>query len=309
MSFTISGTGSAPLLSTTTALHLDVTTVDPNSGQGAANPTSRYAVGLIRFGDGVGYWPPLSIFGGPEWIAVPNGTTTLAYAIFGTGVVTVTEVSGPSPLSFPTSSTLEQLTDVNISSPSDGQLVQWNAAAAKWEAGSVGPGLGGALTRIGSHLLLASASSIDITAIPATFAHLVLMIQARGDLAGVNNTGLCVQFNGDTAAHYDTISTIATGAVSSTVNAGVSNGFLGIIQAATAQANFAATFMVHIANYARTTFFKNAVSRAEWDTNASPQNRDYAVTWLSTAAINEIKLFATSGNLIAGSVVDLYGLS
>jgi len=131
--FSISGSGSHALTSGTTALYLDVTTIAAGSGVGRANPTSRYDVGLIRFSDGTGFWAPVAINGGPQWIGVPFGATTLAYNVFGSGVVSVTEViGGTSPFAGSIPS-LSQLTDVSVSSPSNGQVLEWVASASKWE--------------------------------------------------------------------------------------------------------------------------------------------------------------------------------
>jgi hypothetical protein len=47
-----------------------------------------------------------------------------------------------------------------------------------------------------------SAASIDVTGIIAGYAHLRLVLQARGD-AAVTTTSLLVRFNNDSAANYD----------------------------------------------------------------------------------------------------------
>src|SRR5919205_4667546 len=93
-SYTLSGTGVQALSANVTALHVAISTVPAVAGLGRANPSSYYDVGLLRFGDGTGFWSPFPINGGPQGFGVPYGTTQLGYSIFGAGVVTVTEVIG-----------------------------------------------------------------------------------------------------------------------------------------------------------------------------------------------------------------------
>lgn len=129
--YTLSGTGTQTLTAGTTQVYVAVTVVPSSSGIGRANPTSRYDIGLLRFGNASGWWAPVAINGGPQWIGLPFGCDRLGYAVFTGGTITVTEASGTSPFvgSFPS---LAQLTDANVSSPTNGQVLTWDSATSRW---------------------------------------------------------------------------------------------------------------------------------------------------------------------------------
>lgn len=101
MSYAISGSGTHAVSAGVEQLYLDITTTPANAGEGRANPTSKYDIGLIRAGDGTGWWSAVPIVGGPQWIGLPHGTTEIAYVVFNTGEVEVTEVALPNPFTGP----------------------------------------------------------------------------------------------------------------------------------------------------------------------------------------------------------------
>ncbi len=92
--YSLSGSGVQALSANVTALHVSITTLPAVAGFGRANPAAYYDVGLLRFGDGTGYWAPFPVHGGPEWFGVPPGTTHLGYGLIGAAVISVVEVIG-----------------------------------------------------------------------------------------------------------------------------------------------------------------------------------------------------------------------
>jgi hypothetical protein len=155
--FTISGAGNHSLSPGTTALHLTVTTLIADAGPGSANPAAYYGLGLLRFSDGTGYWAPQQIQGGPQWIGVPYGATSLYYALVGAGAASVTEVIGGTSPFVGSLPSLEQLTDVAISSVADGQSIKWVASASQWQNYTPSSGGGGSAS-----LLLDYTAATDL---------------------------------------------------------------------------------------------------------------------------------------------------
>lgn len=155
-------------------------------------------------------------------------------------------------------------------------------------------------------------ASWDVTGIAQTYAHLQLMIAARGDTAAAA-TQLNLRFNGDSAANYYTDGLTASAAAASAIEQlAQTSGRASGMTAATANANYAGCTTVMIYNYAGTTFRKNFSSQggrvtANSTTNITPE---YALGfWDSTAAINQITVLPGAGNWIAGSRLTIYGLT
>lgn len=132
-SYTLSGTGTQALSTNVTAAHVTINTPGSLSGIGRANPLSRYDVALLRFGDGTGFWAPVAVNGGPQWIGVPAGTTEVGYSVFGAASLTFAEVIGGSPPFGTSTPSLEQLTDVSVSGVSNGQVLEWDSASSLWK--------------------------------------------------------------------------------------------------------------------------------------------------------------------------------
>lgn len=131
--YTLSGVGTHALSAATTALHVTINTPGIRADQGRANPANFYQCALLRFGDGTGWWAPIPVQGGPQWIPVPAGSTIIGYNVFGAASVTVAEVIGGSPPFGTPSISLEALTDASIISASNGDVLTWVSADSKWE--------------------------------------------------------------------------------------------------------------------------------------------------------------------------------
>lgn len=77
-------------------MYLAITTLPAGLPSGRANPVNHFDVGLIRFGDTTGFFAPIPVLGGPQWVGVPVGTTRMGYAMLNGAATTVTEVIGGS---------------------------------------------------------------------------------------------------------------------------------------------------------------------------------------------------------------------
>jgi hypothetical protein len=170
---------------------------------------------------------------------------------------------------------------------------------------------GGAMTRIGSPIVLASpAPNFDFTSIPSTYNHLKIIIQARGDTA-LGQTDVQMRLNNDGGANYDNelLNGINTTASASNVTAGVDN-YIGNVPAASATAGFAGSLEIVIFNYARTTFYKNynGISGSMASAAANALSRFSTGQWRNTAAVSRVTLVPGAGNFDTGSVATLYGI-
>ena len=156
-----------------------------------------------------------------------------------------------------------------------------------------------------------SAANVDMTSIVGTYAHLLVVAYARSD-AATNSVLTNLQFNGDTAANYDTQRLIGSAAtvVASESFAATSMTF-GSIAANTAGANLFGASITFIPHYAGSANNKAAVSIAAQKNGTASGNMSsnvFAGFWRSNAAITRITLLPASGNFVAGTRVTLYAL-
>lgn len=179
-------------------------------------------------------------------------------------------------------------------------------------AQATGVAWAGGMKRLHDTTLGVDAASVDITGIPATFAHLKLVIYARSDVAATF-TNLYLRFNGDTGANYD-YQTLSANATSVAAAEGVAQTVmqLGYMPANTAVANSFGACEAVIPHYAGATNHKAVTASTHVrHTNASGGIRldTSAGDWRAATAINQITVLGPSGNLKAGTRVTLYGMS
>src|SRR5258708_4112279 len=105
MPFSLSGAGVHAITPGTGWLEVHVTTFPALPGVGRANPANYYELGLLRVGDGTGFWPAQPIEAEHQVVGCPSGTTQLGYALFAGTIIEVTDVAGSNPFSGPVGST------------------------------------------------------------------------------------------------------------------------------------------------------------------------------------------------------------
>lgn len=155
-----------------------------------------------------------------------------------------------------------------------------------------------------------AAATIDFTGIVATFAHLLLEIEGRGDAAAAN-IAVLLRLNNDSAGNYDAqeSSAVAASVTASESFAATGITIAGRMPANTAPANAAGMISVVIPQYAGTTLQKvlRAIeSGKNGTTTGSLVVRTCAGFWRSTAAVNRITLIPGAGNFAAGTRASLY---
>lgn len=170
----------------------------------------------------------------------------------------------------------------------------------------------GMVRPIADILLGAPAALIDFTSIPATFAHLRVVCSLRGDTA-VTGLATNVRFNNDVAANYSSelhTDSINVAAISESLAA--TSGRLGRCPGSTAPALEFATTIHEIADYRSVAKHKNGVAQTSSRETAASGGMNLeieAISWFAAVAvINQITIFPSSGNFIAGSRATLYGM-
>lgn len=156
-----------------------------------------------------------------------------------------------------------------------------------------------------------SAASIDVTGIVATYAHLMITLYARCDVASTFGTAV-MRFNGDAGTNYDW-QQLQGQAATASASENFANGALqiGNIPGNTAGANLFSANEIFIPNYAGSTNNKQFLAVAAAKVGTATTNMVVNVFgggWRSAAAINRITIFPGSGNLVAGTRLTIHAL-
>lgn len=167
-------------------------------------------------------------------------------------------------------------------------------------------------TRIYDQTLLADAAVIDTGAggVPATYDHLVLVVQARGTEAVVLSA-LYFRVNDDSAANYDSQQTFGRNTSTATADAQAATGWIiGSLPGASAAAGVAAAFVAFVPNYAATTLEKSVYILGGFADEAAAGGdvRIHGGHWRNTAAISRVSIAPQAGDLLAGSRMTVYGI-
>lgn len=171
-----------------------------------------------------------------------------------------------------------------------------------------------ARTELGS-----DAANIDLTSIPSTYKHLLLLLRARSDRASNSLDNLYLRFNNDSnAANYFTESgnMVGTAGAWASLQA-LGTGSTGIefrngLPAATSPSNAFACLAIWIQSYADTGQHRIA-HYTGWNPSTEATNGLMVLMgggkWINTAdAISRITLLPVNGsNLVTGSDYTLYG--
>jgi hypothetical protein len=153
-----------------------------------------------------------------------------------------------------------------------------------------------------------AASSIDISSIVTGYAHLRLVLIARGDI-GTQSTTLQARLNNDSSTSYQSSLTAGNGSTVVAVEGlGTTSMHLGYMPAGTATANYFSSSEILIPQYAGTLAAKavHAVTGARYGNATTNGNIYVAAGWWTTSAINRITLFPGNGNFVAGTRATLY---
>jgi hypothetical protein len=178
---------------------------------------------------------------------------------------------------------------------------------------------GNAYSTINETTLANSTTSvITWSSIPQTYAHLVIVVQARLTETTALTDDILLTFNGDTGAHYSYLDTFATN-ISGSLTGGSSSNYgqnsIPLFRVAASQGGApvnAGGGFAWLPNYANTAFNKSAhaLSGAGNGTSAMVDGRTRMGWWnpAAQAAVTSVSLTAPgTSNFLAGSQFSLYG--
>ena len=144
-----------------------------------------------------------------------------------------------------------------------------------------------------------SATSYTFSAIPSTYTDLVLVCYIQNS----SSANTYVRFNGDSSSIYSRTQLAGNGTSATSGRASNTNaGYIDAVPTQTPNENI----IVQFQNYSNSTTYKTYLSRAN---NAATGVQATVGLWSSTAAINQIAIFADSGTMTAGTTLTLYGIA
>ena len=154
--------------------------------------------------------------------------------------------------------------------------------------------------KIQSTTLGAAAASIDFTSIAASWTDLRIV------LVGTSSTGNSIRarFNSDSGTNYSTTIIFGNGS-SATSSASTNLAHIFITNGSSTTIPLMAT--LDIFSYAGSTY-KTSLATQSRDENGTGVVGNSVQLWRSTAAITDISLFLSSGNLSTGTTATLYGI-
>jgi hypothetical protein len=148
--------------------------------------------------------------------------------------------------------------------------------------------------KIATTTVSGGSTSVTLSSIPATYTDLVLV------MAGSNsaNSDLRMRFNGDTGSNYSATVLFGDGSAANSFRESNQTSFYGAFGPNSNN-------IITIQNYSNTTTYKTALTRSNM-----PHVYVFAMAqmWRSTAAINSVTLFVTSGSYNSDVVFTLYGI-
>jgi hypothetical protein len=153
-----------------------------------------------------------------------------------------------------------------------------------------------------------AAAAIEFTSIPGTYTDLKLVISHRSTgTYGAQTSYLNTAINGVTT---DRTYRILEGYSGSTTASSSSTGpRTGYTIGTTATADTFASTEIYFPNYSSSSYKSFSVDGVTETNSANADQHIVACLWSSTAAITSLSLTVDSGNLVAGSIASLYGIT
>lgn len=162
---------------------------------------------------------------------------------------------------------------------------------------------------IQEQILATTATTVTFSAIPSTYKHLQIRIDARTD-RGAGGDQIYMTVNGDSAANYAAHTLTGNGSTvtsNSYTSSTPINTYVAWTTAASNPASVFAPSIIDILDYANTSKYKT-VRSLTGNQDTTPRIILISNLWQNTAAITSVSLAPVTGpNFIAGSRFSLYG--
>lgn len=169
----------------------------------------------------------------------------------------------------------------------------------------------GVMRMLADSTLGVAAASFDFTSIPATFAHLMLVLYGRGDTAATDVGAQLRMDNDSSALYYSEVLDVNGTTVTASESIAGTSAVVGRVPAASGQANWFGSCAILIPHYAAGSNAKGWTSHgscARGTTTGNTILRIGSGLWSNISLINRLTLFPAAGNFAAGSRATLYGL-
>ena len=141
-----------------------------------------------------------------------------------------------------------------------------------------------------------SASSVTFSSIPQGYRDLELIVDGSGD----SNANFGARFNNDTGSNYSFVAMYGNG------SSGIADtNTINYIPLVYASANGVSQGFAQIMDYSAVDKHTTSLLRQN---NVNDVVRAMTVRWSNTAAITEIDIFRSAGNINSGTTFDLYGI-
>ena len=188
-----------------------------------------------------------------------------------------------------------------LAAGANGQVLQGSGSFLSWVGG---------MAQIGDTTLGAPAAQIDFQNIPQTFAHLLALITARGDVAATL-TALNLRCNGDVGANYWVQGGQASAATMTAAESlSQTLAIIGYATGATAIAGYQGSAILFVPNYTAATP-KTMLNLSGILTSGGTGGQVFrfgSAEYAQSLAVNRLTFLPGGGNFIAGSRVTLYGM-
>lgn len=155
------------------------------------------------------------------------------------------------------------------------------------------------------------SASLSFTSIPSTYKHLQIRGIARNTSAGTASDYILLKLNSDTGSNYAFHWLYGTGsAAGATASINRSNLPIGTCWETSALANSFSAVVCDILDYQNTNKYKTTRSLGGGDTNGGSYQEVNFMSglWRDTAAITQIDVSSSDGNLAQYSSFALYGI-
>jgi hypothetical protein len=165
---------------------------------------------------------------------------------------------------------------------------------------------------IGSINISGTSSGGTLSSIPQTFNNLYILGTSRQDNASTG-ASIIIRFNGDSGSNYEYRAIEAYGTIAYTQNVtSTSNtyGWLASGAAANSGTSVWSSLSAIVGGYSRTNIYKPVMCfSAHLTTSSSNAQHNWSYSeWKNTNAITSIDIVAGSGQFIAGTKFDIYGI-
>jgi hypothetical protein len=155
------------------------------------------------------------------------------------------------------------------------------------------------------------SASLSFTSIPSTYKHLQIRGIARNTSAGTASDYILLKLNSDTGSNYAFHWLYGTGsAAGATASVNRTNLPIGTCWETSALASSFSAVVCDILDYSNTNKFKTTRSLGGGDTNNVSYGEINMMSglWRDTAAISQIDISSSDGNLAQYSSFALYGI-